>query len=415
MRIAFFVGEFPALTQTFILNQITGLLDRQHEVDIFATCPPKSPLMHTEVTRYGLLVRTYYQNVPRSLTMRVLKGAGLALASLFQNPGLTTRSLNVVRYGPLAASLALLYGTRPLLPKRTYDIVHCHFGPYGLLAVGLRDLGLLEGRIITTFHGYDVTSLPRRYGRSIYAFLFEHGELYTVNSSFTAQQAKRLGCPPDRIIRLPMGADLSRLPFKERHAAPTDCVHILTVGRLVEVKGIEYGIRALARIVAEFPNIRYQIVGDGPLRRRLEQLTDQLGLRTHVEFLGRRTRDQVVALYATAHLSLLPSIVARDGAEEGQGLVLVEAQASGLPVIASRVGGIPETVNEGGSALLVPPCDADALAEGLRVLLRRRELWGPMGRAGRLHVETHYDIEKLNDELVRIYQRMLRAHAGIPA
>jgi colanic acid/amylovoran biosynthesis glycosyltransferase len=412
MRIAFVVGEFPALTQTFILNQITGLLDRKHEVDILATCPPPSPLMHPEVTRYGLLARTHYQNVPRNLPLRFLKGAGLAVSGLVRNVSVTTRSLNVFRYGPLAASLALLYGTRALFPKRAYDIVHCHFGPYGLLAAGLRDLGVLEGRIITTFHGYDITSLPRRYGEGVYAFLFGHGELYTANSSFTAERAKRLGCPSDRIIRLPMGADLSRLPFKERHAGPADRVNIVTVGRLVEVKGIEFGIRAMAKVVAEFPNLRYQIVGDGPLRRRLQQLTNHLGLGRQVEFLGRLTSNQVVALYATAHIFLLPSIVARDGAEEGQGLVLGEAQASGLPVIASRVGGISEAVEEGASAVLVPPGDAEALAEGLRVLLRHPEQWGSMGRAGRRHVETHYDIEKLNDELVRIYERMLRADAG---
>jgi colanic acid/amylovoran biosynthesis glycosyltransferase len=412
MRIALFVGEFPALTQTFILNQITGLLDRHHEVDIFATCAPPAPLMHSDVLRYDLLAHTHYQHAPRNLGLRVGKGVGLALAGLFHDPRVTLRSLDMVRYGPLAASLALLYGIRPLRPKRTYDVVHCHFGPYGLLAAGLRDLGLLEGRIMTTFHGYDVTSFPRRYGTGIYRFLFEHGDLYTVNSSFTAEQVKRLGCPPDRIMKLPMGADLSRFVFRERQAARTDAIRILTVGRLVEVKGIEYGIRALAKIMPEFPEVTYQIIGDGPRRRGLERLTDRLGLVRHVKFLGRRTRDEVAALYGSAHLFLLPSIVARDGAEEGQGLVLVEAQASGLPVVASRVGGIPETVDEGRSALLVPPGDADALADGLRLLLRQRERWGSMGRLGRQYVETHYDIEKLNDELVRIYRRLSGVESG---
>jgi len=146
---------------------------------------------------------------------------------------------------------------------------------------------------------------------------------------------------------------------------------------------------------------------DGPLRGKLKNLTKQLGISGHVRFLGAKTRDQIIKLYSKAHIFMLSSIRNQNGSEEGQGLVLLEAQSVGLPVVATRVGGIPESVVDGKSGFLVPERDVDALAEKLIYLIEHPEIWPEMGRAGRAFVEINYDINKLNDRLVEIYQQLL--------
>ena len=407
MRIAFIVTSFPELSTTFILNQITGLIDRGHEVDIYGDRPGNVRAMHPDVERYRLLERTYCPRMPRSYALRMLKGVGLFASTLPRAPLAALRSLNVVRFRQLAACVVLLYGMQPLLRRKPYDVIHCHFGPNGLKGVFFRESGLISGKLLTSFHGYDVSTYPRIYGGGVYRPLFETGDLYTANTRFAASRAVQLGCPPERIAILPESLDIGRFSFAERRLAPREEIRILTVARLVEVKGVEYGIRAVAQLAPRHPALRYQVAGDGPLRQSLEALARRLNVADRVEFLGGQPYDRLVEFYARAHIFLLPGVVARNGSVEAQGLVLAEAQASGLPVLATQAGGIPESVLDGQSAILVPPRDVDALADRLAYLIEHPDLWPTMGRAGRAYVEERYDIDRLNDRLVEIYKAVL--------
>ena len=178
-------------------------------------------------------------------------------------------------------------------------------------------------------------------GPQLYRRLFNEGELFTVGSEFIRHRIIALGAPEDRIVKLPMGVDLSRFRFAERSGSHDGEPRLLTVARLVEVKGIEYAIRAVASLKSKYPRIHYQIVGDGPLRRELEGMASRLDLTNKVEFLGALSQEKVIELYQGAQIFLLPSIVSKAGEEEGQSLALAEAQASGLPVIGTRTGGNP--------------------------------------------------------------------------
>lgn len=408
MRIAFIVGYFPALSETFILSQITGLVDRGHEVDIYAKAPRNELKLHPDVDKYKLLKSTYYQlRMPRNLILRLLQGLRLVFSNYSKDSACLLRSLNVFKYGKQALSLSLLYLVIPFLRKQPYDIVHCHFGPNGLKGMLLRDIGTLQGKLITTFHGYDVSSYPDQYGADIYKQLFQKGDLYTVNTSFTATKATALGCPKDKIVKLPVGLDPFKYPFQPRSIYLGEQIKIITVARLVEKKGIEYSIKALAKVVEKYPNLEYQIVGDGRLRESLEVLIRELNLLDKVKLLGWMTQDEVRQLYSNAHIFILSSVTASDGDQEGQGLVLQEAQAMGLPVLSTLHNGIPDGVLNGESGFLVPERDVDALAEKLGYLIEHPEIWPEMGRAGRAYIEEHYDVNKLNDQLVEIYQRLM--------
>ena len=412
MRLAFIVTAFPQPSGTPVLKQITGLIDRGHEVDIFGDRPGELNTIHPDVLRYGLLDRTYYPAMPRGIARRLVKGTWLFARHVSTQPAVFLRAADVFRYGMLAWSQVLTYAALPLLHAGRYDLIHGQFGPNGLKGLFFRECGLVSAPLLTTFRGYDLTSYPRRRGKNCYRRLFRYGEFFTANSRFLAAKALELGCPPEKLVELPTGINLARFSPRERRWKEGTELRLLTVGRLEEVKGVEYGIRAVARIAGRCPTLRYQIAGGGPLRKELEELARLLGVADRVEFLGPQTEDQVRALYADAHIFMLPGVVGRDGAEEGFGGVCAEAQATALPVVASRVGGISQTVDEGRSGFLVEPGDVDALANRLDQLIAHPQRWAEMGRAGRRHVQTHFDLDKSIDRLVDIYRRLLFSPGG---
>ncbi len=333
MRIAFIVGEFPSLSVTFIINQITALIDRGHAVDIYATKRGNTRKVHSPVESYALLDRTNYApTLPRNRVIRVIKAFRFLAAHPFTNPRGRLHVLNFFKHGKPALTLTLLYKVMAFLPERRYDIIHCHFAPNARRALIAVDAGILHGRLLTTFHGYDVNTYPREHGNDVYKALFQQGDLFTANSTFTFQRAVALGLSPEKIVKLPVGVDLKLFAFTERSPDRVREIRILTVGRLVEVKGIEYGIRAVANLLPAHPNIRYQIAGDGPLLSELGELAKNLGVAGNVNFLGGQTQEQVRRLCAGAHLFMLPGVVGRDGAQEAQGLALIEAQVSGCPL-----------------------------------------------------------------------------------
>jgi len=404
MRIAFFLNDFPVTSETFILNQIVGLIRRGHEIDIYARrrVEPSKTEQHADVERYHLLDRAhFYPMLPDPWLARLGGAVEKLLRWGWWHPKVIFDGLNVFRHRRSVLSFARLHESLPTIetPQR-YDVILCHYGPNGRLAVAWRDFGALRGPIITNFHGYDVNRLPRSEGPKLYQRLFSEGQRFVVGSEFARGRIIALGAPEDRIVKLPMGVDLSRFRFAERVRNCDGELRLLTVARLVEVKGIEYAIRAVASLKKKYFHLHYQIVGDGPLRMELQDLTLQLGLANNVEFRGALSQEEVIELYRHAQLFILPSIVTASGEEENQSVALAEAQASGLPVIGTRIGGNPESIREGESGLLVPPQNASALADAIKQLAENWQSWGQMGRVGRKHVEDRFDLEKLNDQLV---------------
>ncbi len=199
---------------------------------------------------------------------------------------------------------------------------------------------------------------------------------------------------------------MNAFTYESRKLGHGEPVRVLTVGRLVEKKGIEVSIRAVAEVVRRNKDVVYQIVGDGELRSAIEKLIDKLGVRHCVRLLGWKTQAELREIFADSHIFMLASVTAKDGDREGQGLVLQEAQAMGLPVLTTKHNGIPEGVLDGRTGYLVPEGDVEALADKLANLVDHPESWERMGREGRTFVEQGFDIEALNDRLVAIYKRL---------
>jgi colanic acid/amylovoran biosynthesis glycosyltransferase len=406
MKIAFIVYEFPKLSESFVASQITGLLDLGHDVHIFAGRNPRESEVNADVLKYHLADRTCYIGpIDENKTIRRLKTMLLIVGNLLKGPIRLLKALKILLARPEGFSYNLLYYAFAFLRKE-FDVIHCHFGPAGNIGSFLKQAGF-GGKVVTTFHGYDVTKHIVRYGPDVYKRLFGNGDLFTYNSESTKAKILALGCPPGRMVKLPMGINLDRIPFAERKFGSDEQINILSIGRLTEMKGREYAIKAVAKIIEKFPNIRYNIVGDGPLRQPLAKLINDLGARNKIVLLGWVSSERLDLLYKSSHIFLHPSVKASDGNMEGQGVVLLEAMAYGLAVLATKHGAFPETVPDGVAGFLVGERDVDALAERLDYLIGNPQSWPGLGKNGRDHVERYYDIKVLNQKLAKIYHELI--------
>lgn len=416
MRIAIFVDKFLPVSETFILRQIIGLLERGHTVDIFAAAPADSWNLHRDAHDPRLLDRVHYLRGPRRSFRRMVTAPWVMARVGWRSPKVCARALNVFRYRRAALSLNLLYAAATLLKSGggRYDIIHCQYGPLGLVAMRLRDMGALSGKLVTSFQGHDATKYLKN-RPDAYELLFRGGDLFCPVSESLRRLILAAGCSEKKIVVLGAGVDCTRLTYSPRQRDPHEPTRLLTVARLVEKKGVAYAVQAVARLVGEGKHISYVIAGDGVLRPEIERSIGELGLSTHVRILGWVDEEQVARLMREAHVLVAPSVTAADGDQEGIPTVLKEAIATGLPVVSTQHSGIPELVEDGVSGFLVAERDVDALADRLAHLIDHPELWAAMGRAGRMKVERKFDLGRLNDRLVELYRRLLEADTPMEA
>jgi len=301
------------------------------------------------------------------------------------------------RYALVIVEPLIHYGGR-------FDVIFAHFGPNGLRACWYRDAGVVKGPLVTVFHGFDLSTYLHLNGERIYEPLFRNGDLFLPISHFWQRKLQALGCPADKINVHHVGVDCEQFSFQTRMRAADEPTVLVSVARLVEKKGVEYAIRAMARLVALNVDVQYRIVGDGPLLASLQQLTSELNLGDHVSFLGTRTSDEVAGELAQAHLFIAPSVTSQDGDMEGIPTVLMEAMASGLPVISTLHSGIAELVDDGVSGKLVAERDVDGLAQAVRELATNVDRWPVIGAAGREKVLREFNSKILNSRLERLFE-----------
>lgn len=404
MKIAFIVDEFPNLSETFILNQITGLIDLGHEVEIFSGARPEEGIQHPEIKEYNLTEHTFYHNeAPPNIFPRIVKALFLGVCYIFIHPVSVIRSLNIFKYGRDALSLYLFYKVILFMKEGRFDIIQCHFGPNGNLGATLKEIGI-QGKIVTMFHGYDIRR-GIKLGAHIYDKLFRLGDCFLAISEYTAKCLYEFGVDRKKIIHHSVGIDPDKFSLKTKTplSDPSEPAIILTVARLKEEKGLPYAIKAIKELKQRNPqsHIEYQIVGDGFLRDTLNSMAKSLKMEKYVKFFGAQSHRTIIDLLEKAHIFLLPSNV------EVLPVVLMEAQASGLPVVATSVGAVSEIVDNGKSGFLVPRKDVGKMVEKLEYLIENPKIGAAMGKEGREKIESLFDIKKLNRRLVEIYKSII--------
>ncbi len=354
MRILFIVGTFPWYTKEVIVNQVTGLLDRGHDVYIYAKKQKPNYPINDSLKKY-LDHRVYYEKLPLDLS--------------------------------------------------TYDIIVFQYGDLGEEFFSLRKNFNLKAKLVTFFRGADVTS-PKE--GSKYEDLFEEGDIFLTACDYYKYRLTLLGCNANKIAVQHSGINCSKFKFKERKFLLNDPLKIISIGRLTEKKGFLYIIDAIAELIKEYPSIRYEIIGDGPDRKKIQKKIKELNIANNVKLLGWKPHDELAYYLHDAHIFISPSVTTKKGSQDGAVNALKEAMLTGIPVISSFHGGIIEVIDHGKSGLLVPERNVTSLIEAIKYLINNPEKWQKMGMIGRNKIEKSFDMEKLNDKFEELLLNLLQ-------
>lgn len=411
MKIAYVVDRFPSISETFVLAQITGMIDKGHDVQVFARRGKQAAIAHPMFERYRLREITTYTGAPPVSLLARIQSAASILAAARRKGQLSkaTRALNPFRFGRSALSLRLLIGAAPYFDHEHFDIVHCQFGDLATDLWKLRRCGALTGVLVTSFRGTDAMKIATRHPER-FAALFSDGEKFLAVSEAVRKKLILAGCPADKIEVLRSGINLDR--FEYRGFQPVrEPLRVISVGRLAPNKGLEFCIRAIKKLVDRGVSVTYRIVGAGPLRESLEALVADLGLTETVTFEGAKTSDQVIDVLRQSDVLVTPSITGPDGEQEGLPNAPKEAMAIGVPVIATRIGGVPELIEDRATGFLVDERDVDAIVQCLDYVSDAGQALLPIVESALTVVHQHFDIQKLNDKLEITYNGLVELAA----
>ncbi|HEY4216005.1 MAG TPA: glycosyltransferase [Gemmatimonadaceae bacterium] len=323
--------------------------------------------------------------------------------------------------GPLNSVMYRIAGYLPAhrraLRREGAKLIHAHFGTTGYQE-GL-PLARASGLpLVTSFYGMDATRLPKTQPRwrARYQRLFARGSLFLAEGQAMRSTLIALGCPPNKAVVQHLGVDVDRIAYRER--TPGERVRVLVAGTFTEKKGIEYAVEAFARVAQERSDIDLTVVGDAHagspahavVKQRIMDVVREYDIARRVRFTGMLPYPTLLNLLYEHDVFLAPSVTAADGdAEGGAPVIIIEALASGMPVLTTRHCDIPEIVHDGVSGFTVAERDVSALADRLRELAASPELRTGMARAGRMHVESEYSVCRQVDRLEALYAGLLNA------
>jgi glycosyltransferase involved in cell wall biosynthesis len=274
------------------------------------------------------------------------------------------------------------------------DLVLAEYGPMGCLLAHACQKGGVP--LYVHFHGYDASILLQEWWRvRQYRSLFRHVSGVIVPSQFLARKLAEIGCPEPKLHVSPYGVDTQIFSPSSRMKEQL----LVAVGRLIKKKAPHISIQAFAGIANRYPEARLEMVGDGPLADQCRALISALSLEDRIRMHGVQGREFVARLMQQGSLFVQHSVTAENGDTEGLPVTILEAMASGLPVISTRHAGIPEVVSDGVTGLLVQENDVEAMARAIRELLDNPTRAMAMGAAGRDRVLAHFTQEMARDRL----------------
>ena len=402
--VGYVVSTWPRLSQTFVLNEVLALEQRGVQVRIFSTKDPGGEPTHAKLANVRAPV-TYLSFRRRT---GAIVGANLRLA--WRRPGAYARALlRALRFGRPAVLRRFLQAgyLADVLGREPVPHLHAHFAT-GPALVAMLTHELLGVSYSFTAHARDIfVDTPRALLR---AEMERAGAVVTV-SEYNRRYLQSLSPQLNgKVHCIACGLELSEFPF--RRARPTAAPPlILAVARLVEKKGLGDLLAAADLLRRAGHAFQVEIIGEGPLREELEARIAQDGLAERVRLRGAQPHEVVRAAYERASIFVLPCVVAEDGDRDGIPVVLLEAMASGVPVVSTSVVGIPELIRSGREGLIVPPNDARALAHALTQLLADATSRERLARAARARIEERYSIDRSADQLLAIFEPARRGEA----
>lgn len=398
MRVLYVVSLFPCLSETFIAREIRALVEQGVDVRILSLKPSRGDLIHDEVR--DLLDRVIY---PPDGARALVRGLAALVASPLRHMGDLGRVARGLLPYPVSLAKSVVVWWRCLTALHEMrewkpDWIHAHWatfpstGAWLLARVTRIPFGF-------TAHAHDIFLedhlLAAKLRDCAYAVTVSRANLGVLARHAPARVVD------EKVHVIHCGVDLARLgpalPAGRRRAAM-----ILAVGRLVPMKGFAVLLDACVRLRDQGVSFECRIIGDGPERAALAQRIEALRLGGQVALLGALRQEEVRSWMRNAAVFALPARIDREGNMDGIPVALMEAMATGIPVVSTPVSGIPELVEDGVSGLLVPPNDADALAEALARLFRDDALADRLAERARCTIEADFDARREAGKLLAL-------------
>src|SRR5438132_10706052 len=321
MRILMVVPAFPKIHDICMLNQITGLIDRGHDVHIYALSKGDYLRVQQDVITYDLINKTIFERLPNSLN--------------------------------------------------EYDIVVFQLGHK---LFDIKKVHNFKGKVVVCLRGYDITGFLQKNPHA-YDDYFDMCDLFMPVCEAFRKLLEQAGCDPDKIIVHHSSIDCSKFTFKKRELPQQGTINIVSAGRFVEKKGFIYAIRAIAQLVNKYPNIRYTIIGDGILKKKYKKLIKKLNVGNNIRLDGWHTHEEYIDILNKAHLFIMPSVTAANNDQEGIPNVLKEAMAMGLLVVATNHSGNTELIEHDVSGFLVPERSSNIITQVINYILSNPKIW----------------------------------------
>ncbi len=412
LRIAFVLSSFPTLSETFIYTQIAYLLKQGYDVHIFAYNKSRETIIHSVISDNSLMEKCTF--FPSDRIRRVKRMLYRIVKQMLKSSGLFAyRKQHDLERQRIIAIFTGLKAEKWFQGYKPFDIIHVHHGIVGIpIANMLAEHVLTNTKLVVTFHGYDLDPSCLNHYKTLYNKLFEVSDALTVNTPYLEQILFSICSHPEKVIQLPVGLDITqfKLSSPSKPRLQEEPMRILFCGRLIRWKGPDLAIQIIYHLIHSLnvPNIKLDIIGNGPLENTLKDLMNKLNLNLHVRILGGMSQEELIKNMLHSHLFLLPGIHDPDtGRAETQGLVIQEAQAMGLPVLVSDAGGMQYGMVDGTTGYVIEAGDIEAFATRIAYLFHHEEERQTMGIAAREYVSANYDIRYLGEKLERIYQQIL--------
>lgn len=293
-------------------------------------------------------------------------------------------------------------------------ILHSHFGDRGWYDIAFA--GKYSLKHVVTFYGYDLSMLPARrpYWKKRFKQLFGHADCFLCEGPFMAQTLVSLGCPRNKIIVQRLGIEIDRIPYRPRIIGKDNVFKILIAGSFREKKGIPVALEAVASLYKVNKNIQVTVIGDATSRkpdqeekRKILRSIRENNLEGIVNLLGFQPYETLIEEFYRNHVFLSPSVTASDGDTEGGAPVtIIEASASGMPVVSTTHCDIPHVVRHNETGILVPERDTSALADALQRLISEPDKLSEMGRKGSAFIEENHSVRKQAKKLKDVYESL---------
>lgn len=394
--IVFIASNFPVVSQTFVVSNVVEAIKKGYKVQVLT-----SRLYDVAQSSQSDIISTYkVMNSTSCFTEPVKKSVRykMALKHLL-DVKMLYYFIKYILIKKDKISLSDIFLLQYYKPYRNAKVFHVHFANAATLIVNLKKIGFIKSKIIVTFHGYDAffkDDLEKKALRKKYNLLFNVVDKVTINTPYLKEMVIELGCPQKLLVTIAVGIDtMYYLPeIHPKTIIENATVQLISIGRLIELKGHKYGILATKELIDKGYDIHYTIIGEGNLFKELAQLIKDLKLDNHITLFGKGTQEEVKTALENATIFLMTSVADSSGRQETQGIVTAEAQAMGLPVVGFNSGGVPYTVTD-ETSILVSQKNVNELAKELEYLIIHKANYRSMSLEARNWALQQFDISNM--------------------